>query len=475
MARYLCAVWPFSGHVNPMLAVAGALRVRGHEVAFYTGEAARATVEGEGHSFFPFDRVAARLREIVDGVPGGRAGDDDEEFYWRLVARYAPAYEHRGLARSRLLRAMSREWILGTVPAQVADLDAILDQWRPDAIICDPTLWAPYLVLHEARKVPVAVFAFFAGCMIPGPDAPPPGLGLPRPRNWTSRLISRAATLTMDVGAADLRRVASKLRQQYGLPPLADSVAAHSGRMPLHLVATSPAYDYDRRDLPPSVQYVGACLWDKPSRHDPPAWLSDLPDDQPVVYVTDGTLPMRTSSLLPAAAAGLADLPLRAVLTTSRQRDPAALGLSDVAPNIRVERFVPHSDLFPRLSAVVTTGGSGTVRAALAAGLPLVIAPMGWDQFDNARRVAEAGAGLRLPAHRLTPERLRSAVRQVLVEPSFAANARRLGAASARLGGPAHAAELLERLALQPEQLPAGVNAYGEHEPAPHGVVGSAG
>ena len=57
MARFLFTVWPFAGHVHPAVAIAHALRARGHEIAFYTGTAVRPTVEGEGFHFFPFEKV----------------------------------------------------------------------------------------------------------------------------------------------------------------------------------------------------------------------------------------------------------------------------------------------------------------------------------------------------------------------------------------------------------------------------------
>ena len=96
---------------------------------------------------------------------------------------------------------------------------------------------------------------------------------------------------------------------------------------------------------------------------------------------------------------------------------------------------------------MVTTGGAGTVMAALAAGAPLIVVPTEWDKFENAQRVVEAGAGLRLPLRHCTPERLRAAVERVLSEPAFRQNARRLAELFGRADGPGRAAELLETLA----------------------------
>jgi len=347
-----------------------------------------------------------------------------------------------------LLKATLRQWLLGTIPQQVEDLEAVFVDWRPDVVVCDPTVWSPILIFRERYGIPVAVSSFIPGCMLPGPDAPPFGLGLPCPRNWYTRLLARLVAFATDVLAVDFRRAASALRQRYGLPALTTSVIMFTGQMPLYLVPSAPEFDCERRDLPPSVHYVGPCLWNKP-RHEPPAtWLSQLPQDQPWVHVTEGTMHVEAPLVLRAATQGLANLPMQVIMTTGGNRDPAALNLGPIAPNIRIERWVSHSDLLPHTDVVVTTGGAGTVLAALHAGVPLVIVPTEWDKPEIAQRVVETGAGLRLAPRRCTPERLRAAVERVLGEPSYRQNAQRVSAIFARYHGAARAAELLEGLSV---------------------------
>jgi MGT family glycosyltransferase len=240
------------------------------------------------------------------------------------------------------------------------------------------------------------------------------------------------------------------LRQAHGLSPLRTSVTDFAGQMPLYLVPSSPEFDYQRDDLPSSVHYVGPCLWNK-SRHEPsPEWLAQLSPDQPLVYVSEGTIHLEPR-VLRAAAQGLANLPLQVIMTTGRHRDPAKLDLGPrpLAPNIRVERWVPLDDLLRRLDAVVTVGGPGTLLAALQAGIPVVIVPFNWDHPETGWRVAETGAGIRLAPKECTPDRMRDAVERVLYEPSFRQNAQRLAASFARCGGPARAAELLEGLSVR--------------------------
>jgi MGT family glycosyltransferase len=428
MARFLLTVWPFPGHYFPMVAIARSLRERGHEVAFYTGARAGAVVEGEGFECFRFESTDD---EHIDEVMFSR----DHYASWKLPFR---------------LKALLRDWLLGTVPDQVSDLTRILAAWRPDAILSETSMWAPMLVLHETEGIPVAVFSTVAACLLPGPDAPPVGLGLPRPRTRATRLLARAARTAADVLAIDFRRAANGVRRRYDLPPLRTSVTEFAGTMPLYLVPTTPEFDYDRRDLPPSVHYIGPCLWNRRSQEAPPTWLDALPRDQPWVHVTEGTVPTQDPILLRAAARGLANQPLQVIMTTGGRRDPASLDLGPLAPNVRVERWVAHEFLLPRTDLVIATGGAGTVMTVLQEGVPLVVVPTEWDKPENAQRVVEAGAGLRLAPGRLTPERLRAAVERVLGEPSFRENARRLAADFRRYRGAARAAELLEGMTSRP-------------------------
>src|SRR5262249_12263872 len=154
-------------------------------------------------------------------------------------------------------------------------------------------------------------------------------------------------------------------RARYGLGPLPTSVAEYNGRMPLYIVPTTPEFDYERRDLPPTVHYVGPCLWNAGDAETAPAWLDEIPRDTPLVHVTEGTVHNQDPILLRAAMQGLAGQPLQVVMTTGNRRDPAELDLGPRAANVRVERFVPHRFLLPRTDVVVTTGGAGTVMTVL--------------------------------------------------------------------------------------------------------------
>jgi MGT family glycosyltransferase len=421
-ARVLFACWPFEGHVFPQLGIAHALRDRGNDVAFYTAEMARPTVEREEFTFFPFRHVDEVWRPVH-----------------ALEARTGGRHQSPRVQRAALRCAVD------TIPDQVADLEPILESWQPDVLVTDLSMWAPTVILWEAAPIPVAMSAFM-GALVPGPDAPPMGLGLAPPRTRRQRALAWALMRATDVLATPLRRGVDRQRARYGLAPMGCSVTELTGRLPLYLVGGIRELDYNRRDLPTSVHYVGSCTAHPPQDPATAAWLEHLPERRPWVHVTEGTTHYKDPFLLKAATQGLANGPWEAILTTGRQRDPSHLGLVS-APNVHATRWLSHSELLPRCDVMVTTGGAGAVMAALKAGVPLVVVPTTWDKPDNARRVVEAGVGVRLPPRRCTPDRLRAAVAEVLFETRYVAMAQHMSTLLANAPGPAGAAELLEALA----------------------------
>jgi MGT family glycosyltransferase len=423
MARFLFTGWPYPGCINPQMAVAHALRQRGHTAGFYNGTRMRTRVLNEGFKFFPLGQALDEHVEFLMMSPTGIASQWSHP--WRLMP-------------------MFRSFFLDTILDQVEDLKAIIDCWAPDVIVCERPMWGPYLIVAELRQIPVSILEY-AVCLLPGRDVSYPGLAYPPPHNWFTRLRNRIGVLGLTIFSRGFRRYASQLRQRYGLPPLDGTVQELSGRLPLTLVPSCPEFDYNRRDLSPSVQYVGPCMWYPPSP-EPVEWLNQLPRDRPWVHVSEGTLYSQKPVVLRAAVRGLAERPVQVIITTGDHRDPAILDLDRLPANVLAKRWIPHSELMPLLDVLVTHGGGGTVVAALAAGVPMVVVPLMWDQFENAQRVAHAGAGIKLSARACTPEGLRAAVDHVLQEPSYRKNARRLAERLRGYGGPGQAAELLERI-----------------------------
>ena len=422
MARLLLTVWPFPTHLHAFLALAHAARAGGHQVAFYSGGSALAVLAREEFRCFPFREVNwGRVARTVDDLIAGRK-------------------------RPSQMRRLWPRFLVETVPAQVRDLEAVLAGWPADVVVSDIAMWAPILILHERDGIPVAPFSHVAHCILPGPDGPSQAIALPHRRGTWQRLLATTASLAAKLVTARTRRRANRVRRQFGLPPLRVSVNEFSGTLPLYLVPGAPEFDNSRGDLPPSVRYVGPCLWDKHGDQPPPDWLAAVSRHQPVVVVDEGALFTHEPRVLELTARGLANRAVTVVLLAGEGRDPANLRFGTLAPNVILAPHAALSDVLPLADALVTNGNSESVLAALQAGLPTVVLPSIWDQAEMAWHVAETGVGLRVPPFRATPERLGRAVLRVLEEPEFRRKAAAMGAALARYGGPTRAAQLIGEL-----------------------------
>jgi UDP:flavonoid glycosyltransferase YjiC (YdhE family) len=102
------------------------------------------------------------------------------------------------------------------------------------------------------------------------------------------------------------------------------------------------------------------------------------PSDRRFAYVGFGTVPMYRDrpELIEAVTSALLSYPLDPVITTPDTR--LASKLVALAPGrVHTRQWVSLPDLFEDCDLVVSHGGAGTVLAALACGLPLLILPLG--------------------------------------------------------------------------------------------------
>jgi MGT family glycosyltransferase len=312
------------------------------------------------------------------------------------------------------------------------DLQRAIEEERPDVLLVDINTWGA-MAVAESAGLPWATWCPYL-LPFPSRDVPPFGLGLAPARGPLGRLRDR---LLGPVVLGIYNRLAPELdavRAELGAPPVG-RIERSLIRAPLMLYMTAEPFEYPRSDWPESVRMVGPGIWDPPAKA--PEWLQKI--SRPLVLITCSTEFQNDAKLVGAALEGLAGEDVE-VLVTSAGVDPSSF---TPPPNARIERFVAHRPVLEQASCVVCHGGMGITQKALGSGVPVCVVPFGRDQFDVARHVQVAGAGTRLPASRLRPERLRSAVREAMGKK---AGARRIAAAFDRAGGPRAATEALQKL-----------------------------
>ncbi|VVJ16023.1 Glycosyl transferase [Amycolatopsis camponoti] len=294
-------------------------------------------------------------------------------------------------------------------------------------------LWESYLVPLADAMVPgvqAAVSSFDPDVVVVDQQAMAGGLvaarcGLP----WATS-ASTSTELADPLGA--LPKIASWVSDLQAGLRARHGVLLGDLRFSPHLVLafTTRALAGPSRLAAP-VAYVGPVLPGASGE-----WSSS--DGRPLVVVTLGTSNVSVGArFLAESVDALAGMPSVQGLVV----DPAG-GL--VSENVRLERRIPQVAVFARASVVVCHGGHNTVCEALAAGVPLVVAPIRDDQMMLAEQVTSASAGVRLRFDRAKSPDIRKAIESA---DQYRPGAQKVRESFAAAGGADEAATHLESLA----------------------------
>jgi MGT family glycosyltransferase len=392
-ARFLLAVIDAGGTVPPALSLGAELVRRGHQVRVLGDPTIETSAEAAGCAFSswreaPHFNSLAEQTAIIAALEGGNP-----------YQAFRAAKDYAGKAMtSRFARD-----VISTV--RESPVDAILADGLPGILIGAHTIRRPTAALVAQTYVR------------PTPGLPLLGTGWSPGHGF---LVKARDKVIPKVAARLLTPTLPRLNaviERYELLPL-DNVFELYDRCSRVLVMTSPSFDFSAPQLPANVRYVGPQL-------DDPDWAASAKwqrkGSEPLVLVATSSIYQDQVDLLARIAAGLRQLPVRAVLTTGRAIDPAEI---QAGANVEVLQTAPHARVLREASVLVTHAGHGTVMKALAAGVPLVCIPMGRDQKDNTVRVLRLGAGIRLNK-KSTPTQIAAAITEILERPQYLAAARR--------------------------------------------------
>jgi len=403
MSRILAYTSPARGHLYPLTPILDELRERGHEVIVRTLESEVPLMRARGFKAEPISPKVAAIEPRDWQAPNPR----------------------KGLQRSV-------QTFTGRAEFDAADLSNAIRNEQPDAVVVDINAWG---AMAAAEKWGGAWASF---CPYPlalrSIGVPPFGPGWAPAKGITGRLRDTVLRpVVMGVLARAMLPPLNDLRAGLGLAPLQRSDSIFSCP-PLLIYMTSEPFEYTRPEWPDNIVLVGPCDWEPPGAM--PDWFDAIQD--PIILVTTSSEFQNDGLLVRTALEAFADQPVH-VIATLPSGQP---GEYSVPANAHVERYVPHGLVLARTSCAVTHGGMGATQKALAHSVPVCAVPFGRDQFEVARRVESAGAGTRLPARRLTPERLRTRVAEAT---AMVEGARRVAAGYVKAGGAPAAADAIER------------------------------
>jgi len=386
--RIVFTSWAWTSHLYPMVPLAWAARLAGHEVLVAVPPALVPTALAAGlpavavGTDYDIAPVMRRFDEVRTPAGPGSVPLDPEIVAVQRRRRRGGPLNVFGLICDTMLD----------------DLLALCRRWAPDVVVHDPTSYAGPLVAAA--------------------------IGVPAVRHiWGVDFQATVREYEPDLLEPFCERL--------GLAGCDTRGALTVDPCPQRLQIDSDDVRFPVRYVP----YNGASAQ--------PRWLRDAPGDRPRVCVSWGT----TSGTfggdggLRAILAAVAELDVEVVAALSA-RDTQALG--PVASGVRVGP-VPLHMLVPTCALVLNQGGAGTVMTTVAAGVPQLIAPRLPDQILNADRVAGCGAGAHLDT--TGADSVRDAVSRAVASADMARAAHDLGADSAAQHPVAEAVTALAGLA----------------------------
>lgn len=399
MSRFVVAAWDGGGTVPPTLGLVAALVGAGHAAVVLGDDTMEHEAVAAGATFTPW-RAA----------PQARARDAERALIrdWELKNPL------------KQVRQIGDLLFFGPAAEHAADLDAAIGEFAPDALVVDAMLTGASAAA-ERSGLPTAAIAPNVN-LLRAPGVPPMGMGLRPMAGRVGRTRDRALHWLNDtlLGTGTL----NETRQAMGLAPVG-SLEASIRRADRVILLTSAAFDFVPTQPDPQVVYGGIPIppdelagadWSAP-------WSAD---GRPRVLVSLSTTYMAQEDLLGRLVEAVGGVDAHALVTVGAgmrgRRLPAA------PPNVTLTEFAPHGSVLPDVDLVVTHGGHGTVVRALAAGVPVLVVPIGRDQPDNAARVVHHGVGASV-SRRASPTRLRAKIEELLGD----ADLRRRTAAFAEL------------------------------------------
>ena len=402
----------FTGHLNPMLPIGQELKRRGHRVTMI------GILDAEAKT------LAAGLEFVAYGTEEYSKGSTAEAL--NHLSKLS------GLAAIRYTITLLKDWtnvLLRDAPQVIknAGVDALLiDQASSGESIGD-FLDIPFiticsaLVLNQDENVPHPVSNWKYNPA------------------WWAKLRNRATWSFYQILGKPINKVVAEYRRQWNLPLYSDPNDAYSL---LAQISQQPAeLEFPRENLPKCFHFTGPYHYS--GTREPVSFPWEQLTGKPLIYASMGTIQNRLVEVFYQIAAACEGLDAQLVISLGGSATPESL--PNLAGNPLVVEYAPQLEILQKATLTITHAGMNTTLECLSNAVPMVAIPIANDQPGVAARIAWAGAGVAITLKRLTVPRLRTAISQVLTQPSYKQNALRLQKAIKRAGGVTRAADIIEQ------------------------------
>jgi rhamnosyltransferase subunit B len=365
-------VMPIGSHgdLHPFLGIATALRRRGHAVKFIANGYYESLVRALGLEFVPLGTAEEFLA----------VARDPDIWHWRRGMNMIGQTMIEAIPACH--RAIMEHAVVGKTVLVYSTLAF-------GARLAQETLGLSGVSVHLS---PAVFSSDYESPKLPGIPA-----WLPRP---AKRIAIHLAHLVAD---RIFGRPLNAYRKQLNLPPVRNFLRdwCHS---PQRVIGLFPSwYAAPQPDWPKQTVLTDFPLFDEKEVTPLPEEVARFLDaGSPPIVFTPGSAMFQGQRFFAAAVEACGILNRRGLLLTRHAEQVPR----DLPSGVIHAAYAPFSQLLPRSAALVHHGGIGSTAQAMAAGVPQLMMPMGYDQPDNALRVRRLGVGDWLSRRQFTGRRV---------------------------------------------------------------------
>jgi len=256
-------------------------------------------------------------------------------------------------------------------------------------IVSASTVFATRLV-QEKHHVPVITIHNIPMALKSAYEMPKNGM-FPFP-DWLPLALKRFYWWIADKAVIDplICPELNTFRKELGLAP-ASRIMTRWGNSPQMVIGLFPSwYASPQPDWPPGTRLTGFPLFDEDQESAiAPDVNAFLEEGEPPVVFMPASLMQQANQFFEIAVESCQEAGKRAILLSRyRHQIPTTL-----PKGIQHFEYIPLQHILPRVDALVHQGGIGTCAQALRCGVPQLIRPMAYDQYDNAWRLKRLGVG----------------------------------------------------------------------------------
>lgn len=391
MSKFLFAVPPFWGHINPTLSIGRTLLERGHEVAWAGMTALNPELIPAGGIYFHLKRTEGQNKEEIERI-----------IQIQNKGANMPALE--------ALKLGLEDTYIPFAKMMIDEFNETVDNYQPDVIINDCITFAGSLSAY-IKGIPCATITPITPNALNDPKS------APKVTEWVHNSIT-------------------ELQRSVGIDNEEELVSSQQ----LNMYYTSQKFvGYSDEEVPSHMKFIGA-LTGRPD-NTPFDWERLSKVTTPKIYISIGTVLVDSrKDFFMRMVEALKDKPVTVV--AAAQPDT----LEEWPDNFIVQGYVPQSELLKHVDVVIGHGGLNTVCDTYMHGIPMLIIPMAFDQSHTASLINDYGCGIRIKYKRMRVQDIEHAIDELLHNPKYKKAAKEIQQSFIEAGGNRRAAELLEEL-----------------------------